>query len=280
MYFSGIADEAGQSIDTQIRAHQELGWKHLGLRNVDGLNAADLCDEVFEVVAEKILSAGMEVSDFVSQLCHWSRPIIQHPDIDIEEFKRACPRMQLLGCKYIRTMSYSNAGWPEDEWRIEAVKRLSQLAALAEDAGVVLVLENCAGWTGQGPEQTIEVFESVGSESFKLLWDTANPVIANHNPWHFYTEVREHIACVHVKDVERASGRKIRYTFPGEGDAMIKDVLSDLKSRGYNGGVSIEPHLGGIIPEGDKTCPEGDGYNQYLKYGKSLMELVDEIKSN
>ena len=29
MYLSGIADEAGANIDLQIKATQELGWKHI-----------------------------------------------------------------------------------------------------------------------------------------------------------------------------------------------------------------------------------------------------------
>ena len=38
MYYSGISDEAGHGIETQIKAHVELGWKYLELRSVDGEN--------------------------------------------------------------------------------------------------------------------------------------------------------------------------------------------------------------------------------------------------
>jgi len=38
MKFSGISDEAGQSIEMQIKAHKELGWEYMELRNVDGEN--------------------------------------------------------------------------------------------------------------------------------------------------------------------------------------------------------------------------------------------------
>ena len=116
MFFSGIADEAGQDIETQIRAHHALGWKHIELRNVQGVNVTDLCDEEFEIVCSKVTEAGLAVSDFGSQLCNWSRPIIMHPDIDLRELQRAIPRMQRLGCSYIRTMSYPNAGWSEREY--------------------------------------------------------------------------------------------------------------------------------------------------------------------
>ncbi len=42
MFYSGISDEAGDSIETQIRAHQQLGWVHLELRLVDGINVTQV----------------------------------------------------------------------------------------------------------------------------------------------------------------------------------------------------------------------------------------------
>ncbi len=44
MFFSGISDEAGQAIDTQIKAHRELGWEYLELRLIDGTNLTELSD--------------------------------------------------------------------------------------------------------------------------------------------------------------------------------------------------------------------------------------------
>ena len=68
MFFSGIADEAGEPIQTQIKAHRELGWTEIEVRNVEGVNLTDLCDETFGEVAEKLESAGLRVSCFASQL--------------------------------------------------------------------------------------------------------------------------------------------------------------------------------------------------------------------
>ena len=48
MYFAGISDEAGTDLATQIKAHQELGWTHIELRNIDGTCITDLSDEEFE----------------------------------------------------------------------------------------------------------------------------------------------------------------------------------------------------------------------------------------
>lgn len=277
MYFSGIADEAGKSIGTQVKAHQELGWKHIELRNVDGVNVTDLCDEAFEEVAQAVSEAGLAASDFGAQLCNWARPIIKHPDIDVQELRRAVPRMHELGCRYIRIMSYPNAGWDDKKWKTEVIKRISRLADIARDNGVVLLHENCDGWAGQGPEQTLELIEGVDSESLKLVWDTGNPVAHDQDPWEYYKAVRDHIEYVHIKDAVKEHDGNVRFTYPGEGDARVRDVLKDLKKQGYQGGVSIEPHLAAVIHEGKEADSEDRAYAVYVEYGRRLMAIVNSL---
>jgi len=145
---------------------------------------------------------------------------------------------------------------------------------MAQEADVVLVHENCDGWGGQGPEQTLELLDRVGSEHLKLVWDTGNPVAHNQDPWAYYQAVREHIVHVHIKDGVMDGGR-MRYTFPGEGDGRVKEVISDLLERGYTGGLSIEPHLAAIVHEGKQA--DRDAYQTYVQYGRRLMKLVEEL---
>jgi sugar phosphate isomerase/epimerase len=277
MYFSGIADEAGTDIETQIKAHKALGWKHIELRNIDELGVADLSDRVFDEVAEKLVDAGLAISSFASQLCNWARPIHVHPEIDRAELRRAIPRMQRTGCSYIRIMSYPNAGWPEPEWRDEVIKRLKMLAAMAEDGGITLAHENCNGWGGEGPENTLKMIEMVDSPALKVLWDTGNPVAHGQDPWEYYTAVREHIVYVHIKDGRMVDGQ-MQYTWCGEGDGRVEDVISDLIERGYEGGFSIEPHLAAIVHEGQSASQAGSAFDKYVEYGRRLMALVEKIK--
>ena len=97
---------------------------------------------------------------------------------------------------------------------------------MAEDGGILLLHENCYGWAGQGPEQTIELIETVNSPALKLIWDTGNPVPHNQDPWEFYSAVKEHIVYVHIKDAVPKEGAvpdalghlKVNYSWPGEGN--------------------------------------------------------------
>lgn len=51
------------------------------------------------------------------------------------------------------------------------------------------------------------------------------------------------------KGVRRPAGSsgKETYTFCGEGEERVEDTLRHLLESGYEGGVSIEPHLAHVI---------------------------------
>ncbi|NLW49940.1 MAG: sugar phosphate isomerase/epimerase [Candidatus Brocadiaceae bacterium] len=279
MFFSGIADEAGDDLATQIKAHTELGWKHIELRNISGIGVADLSDRAFDEAVAALGDAGIGVSCFAAQLCNWSRPITKHPDIDRHELARAIPRMQRLGCPFIRSMSYPNAGWPEDEWRDEVVARLKVLARMAEDGGVTIVHENCNGWGGLGPRQTLELLERVDSPAMKLVWDTGNPLGHGQDPWEYYSAIKDHVVYVHIKEGVRHADGRVDWTYPGEGQARIPDVLNDLMDRGYDNGISIEPHVAAVVHVGKAASDAEGAYEKYVEYGRRLMALVDRVKA-
>ncbi len=48
MNLTGIADEASPDLARQLDAHEELGWKSIELRSVDGRNIGALDDRAFD----------------------------------------------------------------------------------------------------------------------------------------------------------------------------------------------------------------------------------------
>ena len=71
---------------------------------------------------------------FASQLANWARPIDGDFQIDVDELRRAIPRMQRAGTKFIRCMSYPNREenpLPDDEWGDEVIRRFQILAQQA-----------------------------------------------------------------------------------------------------------------------------------------------------
>ncbi len=279
MFFTGISDEAGQDIDTQIKAHQELGWKHLELRLVDKTNITQISDAKFDEVAEKVAAAGMEVSCFGSAIANWARPITCDPQIDIDDLKQAIPRMQRLGTPFIRVMSYPNDGDnPVDEtaWRNESIKRMKNLAKIAEDGGITMVHENCSGWGGLSAENSNILLGEVNSPALKVVFDTGNPVTYGQDAWDYYQKVYNDIVYVHIKDVKRVDGEDI-YCYCGDGQGYVREILGDLLGKGYDGGISIEPHLAAVIHTGKQADNAEQLYQTYTEYGRRLMQLVKEV---
>lgn len=281
MFFSGISDEAGQPIDVQIKAHKELGWKHLELRMVDGTNITQLADDTFDAVCEAVAAAGMEVSCFGSAIANWARPITCDPQIDISDLQRSIPRMQRLGTQFIRVMSYPNdpnAPIEEPAWRKEAIARMKTLAKIAEDGGIILAHENCSGWGGLSAENSNILLGEVNSPALKVVYDTGNPVSYKQDAWDYYQKVYDHIVYVHIKDANLVDGEAV-YCYCGDGQGFVRETVTDLLSKGYDGGFSIEPHLAAVIHTGQSTDNKAELYDSYTEYGRRMMKIVEEAKA-
>ncbi|MBN1445678.1 MAG: sugar phosphate isomerase/epimerase [Candidatus Omnitrophica bacterium] len=275
MKFSGISDEAGQAIETQIKAHKELRWEYLEIRNVDSENLTMMSDEKFDRVYAKVTESGLKVSCFSSCIGNWATEISGDFKKDVDELQRAIPRMHRFNTKYIRVMSWPNNKenpLTDEEWGKGAIRRMKELAKMAEDGNIILGHENCSGW-GEPADKMVRMAEEVNSPAFKLLFDTGNVVYySGGNALESYKKVKPYLCYVHIKDY-RMEGEKHRATYPGEGDAKVKEVMAELKKDGYGGFVSIEPHLASVVHEGKVGDPEVT-YRTYITYGQKLMAIA------
>lgn len=281
MFYSGISDEAGKDINTQIKAHKELGWRHLELRGIDGVNVSQLDDGQFESVYAAVSDAGMTVSCFSSAIANWARPITSDFSVDVADLHRSIPRMHRFGTSFIRIMSYPNdSEQPVDEaaWRAESIRRVKELARIAEDGGVVLVHENCSGWGGLSAENSNILLGEVDSPALKVVFDTGNPVTYGQDAWEYYQTVAQDIVYVHIKDARKVDGED-RYCMCGDGDGYVKEIVADLLKNGYDGGFSIEPHLAAVIHTGQEADDAQNLYRSYTDYGRRLMEIVEAARA-
>ncbi|MDD3927567.1 MAG: sugar phosphate isomerase/epimerase [bacterium] len=287
MYLTGFADEAATSIEGQIRATRELGWEYIESRNIDGANIHDLPDDKFEEVCVKLEEAGVKINCFGSAIANWGKKIDKPFDTSLEETKRAIPRMQKLGTKLVRIMSFAVLPdrSPEDQMEEERFRRVSILHRMFADAGMQAVHENCMNYGGMGWTYTLRLLENV--PGLKLVFDTGNPVFTDdrtkpepypkQSAWEFYSHVKEHVAYVHIKDgIWNATEGKTDFTFPGEGDGDVRRIVKDLLARGYDGGISIEPHLAVVYHDESVQSPEEIKHANYVEYGRRMMRLISE----
>ena len=248
---------------------------------VDGINATALPDDAFDTVYKKITAAGMTVSCFASAIANWARPITCDASIDIEDLKRAIPRMAKFKTPFIRVMSYPNDKdhpLQEREWRHEAIRRMKDLAHIAEDGGIILAHENCSGWGGLSAENSNILLGEVDSPALKVVFDTGNPPTYRQNSWDYYQAVKKDIVYVHIKDARIVEDKEV-YTLCGDGEGYVKEIVGDLLRNGYDGGFSIEPHLAAVIHTGQKADSENHLYTSYITYGRKLAEIVNAAKT-
>lgn len=306
MYFTGFADEVSGDFGLQIKATKELGWQNIEARNVDGKNITDISDEKFEEVYQKLKSEGISINCFGSAVANWGK----NPYSDkafkesIEELKRAIPRMKRLGTKMIRGMSF---GIPEnfdnpvnelikpEELDKKILEQVKVLVEMCEEAEIYYVHENCMNYFSQSYEHMDKLLSEMDSPYFKIVFDTGNPVFSDNRigeppyqkqtTWGAYQHLNDKIHYIHIKDgffIRETDGifPENEFTFPGEGDGQVRKVLKDLITNGYDGGISIEPHMGSVYHESDEDgkSPEELKYNVYVEYGKRIMKMVEEIK--
>ncbi len=284
MILTGIADEAGMDIQTQVKAHKELEWDHIELRLVGGKNVAgELPQREFEQMCEVLEEEKMQVTAFASRIGNWSRHINDDFKLDIDDLKASIPRMERLKTKNIRIMSWRGDGVDLGEWFKEARRRLKELARIAADGGIYLCHENCEGWGGLSAGNMLELKSAVDQPHFLLLYDLGNTVSHGLEPWSFFKTIRRHFDYLHIKDAKMnlQGGPSQEYTYCGEGDARLKEILSMIIIEdGYDGVLSIEPHVASVVHlEGGSATP-GRMYASYIKYGMQFKKIIHELKTN
>ncbi|MFA6322340.1 MAG: sugar phosphate isomerase/epimerase [Candidatus Buchananbacteria bacterium] len=269
---TGISDEAALGIEDQVKAHRELGWDYLELRTVDGVNVCKLSDPEFDRVCMVLSDANMRVSAFSSPIGDWSHAITDSFLPDCNLLRRTIPRMERLGVKIIRVMSYPNDKanpLPPEVWEKRAKDRMHGLLKIVGDRDIVLAHENCSGWGGLCSANNVALMEEINDPRFGVLFDTGNPPTYGKNSWTWYQAVKKWIVYVHIKD---ANGPD-EYTYPGEGKGCVRRILKDLAGC-YDGFISIEPHLKAVIHNGQQADDPKALSVSYINYGRRLVRLA------
>ncbi len=292
MILTGIGDEAGASLEAQIAATQELGWRHLEMRMVEvpGFakgNIHDIPEPAFAAVAERLNEAGIGVYCFGSGIANWSKKITDPFEPTLEEVRRCIPRMQRCGARLVRIMSYK-PGDEEDEIPAEVFRRVREITRMFLGAGLQPVHENCMNYGGMSWRHAVQLLEEV--PGLKWVFDTGNPVFnpdrakakpwPRQDTWEFWEHVRDAVAHIHVKDGRfNPAKNDCDYTYPGEGEGRVRDILADALRRGYDGGISIEPHVAAVFHEANSSAAAGAASASYVKYGRQLETMVRGIQA-
>ena len=295
MILMGIGDEAGSSLDTQIKATKELGWKNIEMRGVEvpGFakdNFHNIPDAAFDQAVAKLQENDISVYAFGSTIMNWAKTVETPFDVTLAEVKRTIPRMQKIGSKFVRVMSFK----PKDEEsEIPAVvfERVKEVTKMFLDAGIQPVHENCMNYGGMSWQHAEQLLEKV--PGLKWVFDTANPIFnadrrgakpwGRQDPWEFWLQMKAHTAHIHIKDATwNPAKNDADYNWPGEGQGRVKDILRDAFASGYDAGISLEPHMVVVFHDVSgtgKSVTEEDTRVNFVEYGKRLEKIIAEVKA-
>ena len=258
---SAFGDEIAEDLHEQLRLLRELHVGHLDLRGAWGKNVLHLDDDEVARVRTICDKHGIAVSCIGSPV--GKSPIIDPIDRESSNLTRIFQIAEAVGTRRVRVFSF----YPPDirtnarygEYVTEATSRLARLADLAEREGFVLLLENEKAIVGDTIERCHAILSTIGSPNLRFLWDPANFVqVGEARPTERgWQALGPHVAYVHVKDARLADGCVCA---AGEGDGQVAELLTALQESGYQGILSLEPHLALAGPSSGFSGPSGMAY--------------------
>ena len=264
---TGFADEISDDLDVQLNVLTDLGLGYLELRGVWGKNVLALTDKEVETIKVKMDAKGIRVSAIGSPI---GKIKIDDPfEPHLQDFRRAIELAEFFDCKYIRMFSFYVPEGQAAAYRTEVMERLGALLEAAKGHPVVLLHENERRIYGDIPERCRDILETFDSDQLRMTFDPANFVICGARPFSDgYDLLQDYIEYIHIKDATREG----HITPAGQGDGEVRELLTALNARGFDGFLSLEPHLSMAGDLRGFSGPELFGVA-----AKALREVLKEI---
>lgn len=241
---SAFGDEIAPALMDQLTVLRQLRIGYLELRGVWGKNVLALSDAEVQQVKAECEQCGIGVSAIGSPI--GKSPLVEPIETVLANLQRIIAIAGIVGTRRVRIFSFyppdisTNAHY--DQHLAEAVARLARLAAIAEAAGVQLLLENEKHIVGDTIARCHTLLTKVNSPALVFAWDPANFVqvgeaAVTERAWPM---LGRYTGYVHVKDSRLADGT---VQPAGQGDGQVGLLLRHLRDAGYQGFLALEPHL-------------------------------------
>lgn len=273
---SGFADEIDSSTDIQFKTIKSLNISYFEPRGIDGKNIADLSEEEARALREKMDRYGVKASSVGSPV--GKIDITDDFEPELEKLAHVAKTAKIIGTRNIRVFSFYIPDEKYEEYRTEVMKRLSAMAELAEKEGVILLHENEKGIYGDTPERCRDIFETVKSDNLRAVFDPANFVQCGVDTKEAFGLLKNYVSYVHIKDAAK-DGTVVP---AGQGVGNVEYILKQLKCGGYNGFLSLEPHLGNFggfakLENGDNKFDEESDAGKFETAYNALKNILERI---
>ena len=268
---SAFADEIAADLGEQITVLRQEGLGYIDLRAAWGVNVLDLTDTQVAEARRQLGEAGIGVAAIGSPI--GKAPVDGDFDQHLTRFERALTLARTFETKYVRVFSFypptNNLRAEPSTWRDEVIRRLRELTDRAGAAGITLVHENEKDIYGDTINRCVDLLTTLDDPRFVAAFDPANFIQCQQEPYPAgYEALRPWIDYVHVKDAQ-ADGT---VTAAGEGISDWPAILGRLRESGYDGFLSLEPHLTASGRLGGFSGPD-----RFRYASQALQKLLKEM---
>ncbi|ULL18109.1 sugar phosphate isomerase/epimerase [Paenibacillus sp. H1-7] len=237
---TGFADEISPDLELQLDVMASVGISHIELRGVWGKNVLDLSDEEVAQIKKRLDERGFRISSIGSPIGKIS--VTDDFEPHLIRFRRAIELSRAFEAPYIRIFSFFiPEGHDAGDYREVVLDRMKQLTRIAEQEGAQLLHENEKDIYGDIGERCLDILQACDSPHLRGAFDPANFVQCGVRPMtEAYPLLAPYVDYIHIKDAKMGSGKVVP---AGEGDGELRELVRELKQRGYAGFMSLEPHL-------------------------------------
>ena len=236
---SGFSDEISSDIVTQFTVLNKLGINYFEPRGINGKNISELNSEELENLKAKMNEFNIKASSIGSPI--GKVKLTDDFEAHFELFKKVVNTAKELESKYIRMFSFYHDGeeWSDEE-RALVFERLRRMIEYAKGEDIILLHENEKDVYGDTLERCLDLMNELYCDNFRAVFDPANFVQCGEDTKECYAKLKNYIEYMHIKD-SKADGTIVP---AGDGEGNIGYIVGDLISNGYDGFISLEPHLG------------------------------------
>lgn len=286
IHISGFSDEISSDFNTQLETVKNLGMNYISIRGVNEKSFSEYSiDELNEYIKPKLVEYNIKVSSIGSPIGKVFVDDDEGFEKQVDLLEKLCKMANILDCKYIRIFSFyiPKDKNPED-YKDEVIKNLKIFASIAEKYNVILLHENEKDIYGDIASRCLTIFKEVGSDNFKGIFDFANFVQCKEDTKECYKLLKDYIEYYHIKDANQADKENV---VCGIGEGKIEEILTDAIRNGYEGFLTMEPHLVIFDSLKDleledvhkiiKTDKGLDGESAYALQYKSLVDILKSI---
>ncbi len=236
---SGFADEIDMSLEKQIEVLKKLNMSYVEMRGVNGKGLVEHSVEEVKEINKRLEGEGISLSSVGSPIGKINIKDDFAPHMEL--YKHTVEIAHEMKTPNIRMFSFfmpSNSKY--EPYREAVIDRLGQFVDYAKSNGVLLLHENEKGIYGDVADRCLELMKAFYGDHFKAVFDFANFVQCRQDTLEAYEMLKPYIFYVHIKDALWSDASVVP---AGMGDGHVEEILKMLKNEGYEGFLSLEPHL-------------------------------------